>query len=85
MNPSTSASYSRKFLARRWIVACAAAVGFLGAARGAEVDLTPISTADGLYTQVTVAGQTAWQNTGTSRYLYGQRPNSLVFTVGQTH
>jgi autotransporter-associated beta strand protein len=48
------------------------------------VDLTPISGGDGVYTQVTVAGQTAWQNTGTSRYLYARRPNSFAFTVGQT-
>ncbi len=68
----------------RWIAACAVAVGFLGATRSAEVDLTPVSTADGLYTQVTVAGQPVWQNTGTANFLYGRRPNSFSFTVGQT-
>ncbi|MGL5017953.1 MAG: hypothetical protein ACRDBP_07460, partial [Luteolibacter sp.] len=56
----------------------------VSAAHAAEVDLTPIPGGDGSYTQVTVAGQTAWQNSGTSRYLYGRRPDSFSFTVGQT-
>jgi autotransporter-associated beta strand protein len=55
----------------------------VAAVDGAEVDLTPISTTDGLYTQVTVAGQPAWQNTGTSRHLYARRPDSFGFTAGQ--
>ncbi len=50
----------------------------------AEVDLTPLSLADGQFTEVTVAGRTAWQNTGTSRYLYVRRPDSFDFTPGQT-
>ena len=56
----------------RWrgLVGCALAIGLVGPALAAEVDLTPVSTTDGAYTQVTVAGQTAWQNTGTSRYLH---------------
>lgn len=57
---------------------------FLGSAMAAEVDLTPVSTTDGLYSVVTVAGQTAWQNTGPdSWYLYARRPNSFSFTAGQ--
>jgi autotransporter-associated beta strand protein len=85
MKASTQASVSLSSPLLKWIVACAAAViGFFGSARGAEVDITPNSTADGAYTQVTVGGQTAWQNTGTSRYLYGRRPNSFAFTPGQT-
>jgi autotransporter-associated beta strand protein len=63
---------------------CLAACALVSAAHGAEVDLTPVSTTDGPYTQVTVAGQTAWQNTGTSRYLYSRRPDSFAFTAGQT-
>ena len=88
MNPSPAELISRKLPARnsgwRCFVGCAVASWFLSSALGAEVDLTPISTADGLYTQVTVAGQPVWQNTGTARYLYGRRPNSFAFTVGQT-
>jgi autotransporter-associated beta strand protein len=85
MKASTYASVSQASPMRRWLIACgAAAIGFLGAARGAEVDITPNSTTDGAYTQVSVAGQTAWQNTGTSRYLYARRPNSFAFTPGQT-
>lgn len=69
----------------RWrgLVSCALAVGLVGPALAVEVDLTPVSTTDGAYTQVTVAGQAAWQNTGTSRYLYGRRPDSFAFTAGQ--
>ena len=62
---------------------CLAACAVVSAAHGTEVDLTPVSTTDGTYTQVTVAGQTAWQNTGTSRYIYGRRPDSFAFTAGQ--
>jgi autotransporter-associated beta strand protein len=50
----------------------------------AEVDLAPVSTADGQFTQVTVAGESVWQNTGTSGYLYFRRPTSFAFTPGQT-
>jgi autotransporter-associated beta strand protein len=88
MGPFAAELTSRKFPARkpgwRCLVGCAAASWLFGSALGAEVDITPISTADGIYSQVAVGGQTAWQNTGTSRYLYGRRPNSFAFTAGQT-
>lgn len=84
MKAAMIASDSRQSPVGSWIAACALALGLLGMARGTEVDLTPISTADGLYTQVTVAGQPAWQNTGSSNYFYSRRPASFPFTVGQT-
>jgi autotransporter-associated beta strand protein len=61
-------------------------IGFAFAvlAAGAEVDLTPVTSADGEFTQVTVAGEQAWQNTGTSGYLYARRPDSFGFAAGQT-
>ncbi len=52
--------------------------------RAASVDLTPLSTSDGIYTQTTVAGQLVWQNTGTNGFLYCRRPNNFAFTAGQT-
>jgi hypothetical protein len=55
-----------------------------GAATGAEVDLIPVSAGDGIYTQVSVGGGQAWQNTGTARYLYCPRPDSFAFSAGQT-
>jgi hypothetical protein len=58
-------------------------IGCLVPAHGASVDLIPISGGDGAYSQVTVAGQPVWQNTGTANYLYCQRPASFSFTVGQ--
>ena len=59
----------------------------LGIAKGAETDLLPTapSVGDGQFTQLTVAGQPVWQNTGTSSYLYFKRPtNAFAFTAGQT-
>lgn len=50
----------------------------------ASVDLTPLSTSDGICTQTTVAGQPVWQNTGGSGFLYCRRPNSFAYTQGQT-
>jgi hypothetical protein len=41
-------------------------------------------TADGQFTEVTVGGEQAWQNTGTSGYLYARRPDSFSFAAGQT-
>ena len=55
-----------------------------GPAVAASIDITPVSTADGVFAQVTAAEQQAWQNTGTSRYLYCRRPDSFAFTAGQT-
>jgi autotransporter-associated beta strand protein len=63
---------------------CVLSAFLLASASAAEVDITPIAAADGAFSQVTVGGGTAWQNTDTSRYLYGRRPNSFVFTAGQT-
>ncbi len=71
-------------LAWRLLAACVVVSSCLGSLLGVEVDLTPVSTADGLYTLATVAGQPVWQNTGAANYLYGRRPNSFNFTVGQT-
>ncbi len=88
MNLSIAEPVSRKFpvsgVLWRGFVGCAVVSWLLGSALGAEVDITPTATSDGAYSQVTVGGQTAWQNTGTSRYLYGRRPNSFTFTLGQT-
>ena len=63
---------------------CCIAYGCLGHVHAVEMDVTPVSAADGIHTQVTVAGRPVWQNTGSSSYLYGRRPNSFSFTSGQT-
>jgi hypothetical protein len=65
---------------RHYLAACAV----LSPVHGAEADLTPVSAGDGAYTEVTVAGQQAWQNTGTARFLYCPRPDSFTFTAGDT-
>jgi hypothetical protein len=57
---------------------CLAACAVLFPVHGAEVDLTPVSAGDGAYTEVTVAGQQAWQNTDTERFLYCPRPDSFA-------
>ncbi|GEM_PF-801135 len=54
-----------------------------GSYRPQSTDLTPISTADGAFATIAVAGLTAWQNTGSSSYLYCRRPTSFAFTPGQ--
>ncbi|MES2920869.1 MAG: glycoside hydrolase family 71/99-like protein [Verrucomicrobiota bacterium] len=51
---------------------------------GASADLVPLSVSDGICAQTTVAGQSVWQNTGNSSFLYFRRPNNFAFTVGQT-
>lgn len=96
MELPTTAFCPRKSPVRNWrprarsllwrcLAVCVLTIGCLGAARGTSVDLTPVSTTDGLYAVVTVAGQTAWQNTGpASYYLYARRPNSFSFSAGQT-
>jgi autotransporter-associated beta strand protein len=59
----------------------------LGIARAAEANLLPTapSIGDGQFTQLSVAGEQVWQNTGTSTYLYFKRPtNAFAFTAGQT-
>ena len=48
------------------------------------MELTPTSQGDGSYGAVMVAGESAWQNTGASRYLYCKRPDSFSFSPGQT-
>jgi autotransporter-associated beta strand protein len=65
---------------------CVAACAVVSAALAAEVDLTPTATspADGQFSQVTLAGQPLWQNTGTASFLYFKRPTSLAFSPGQT-
>jgi hypothetical protein len=52
----------------------------------AEVGLvpTPSPPADGQFTQVTLAGEPVWQNTGSASFLYFKRPTSFVYTPGQT-
>ena len=84
MNRSTNEFYFQASSWKNRLQRCLAACAVVSAVHGAEVDLTPIPAGDGSYTQVTVAGQTAWQNTGASRYLYARRPDSFAFTAGQT-
>jgi len=73
-------------LSFRLMLALALSLG-LSIARAAEADLLPTAPTigDGQFTQLSVAGQQVWQNTGTSTYLYFKRPtNAFAFTAGQT-
>ena len=65
---------------------CLAACAVVSAAHAAEVDLLPTTPppTDGQFTQVTLAGEPVWQNTGTASFLYFKRPTSFAFTAGQT-
>ncbi|RYD71027.1 MAG: hypothetical protein EOP84_25635, partial [Verrucomicrobiaceae bacterium] len=56
----------------------------VGFSRAASVDLTPLSTSDGIWTQATVGGQSVWQNPAGSGFLYCRRPTSFAYTQGQT-
>jgi hypothetical protein len=51
---------ARLSLIWRCLLGCALLIGCLLPARGASVDLIPISGGDGTYAQVTVAGQPVW-------------------------
>jgi hypothetical protein len=73
----------------RWqnhLRACLAACAVVSAIHCAEVDLvpTPSPPADGQFTQVTLAGEPVWQNTGSASFLYFKRPTPFAFTPGQT-
>jgi autotransporter-associated beta strand protein len=73
-------------LSLRLMLVLALSLG-LSIARAAEADLLPTAPTigDGQFTQLSVAGQQVWQNTGTSTYLYFKRPtNAFAFTAGQT-
>ncbi|MEI8038079.1 MAG: glycoside hydrolase family 71/99-like protein [Verrucomicrobiota bacterium] len=82
LDPRTRPPRCRK----RWSCRLALVAGWFGVslATGAAVDLTPLPAVDGMFHTATVAGQSVWQNSGTSNYLYFQRPASLAVTPGQT-
>ncbi|MGI8604559.1 MAG: hypothetical protein ACR2OZ_16425 [Verrucomicrobiales bacterium] len=64
------------------IVAASAVITSLASA--ASADLNPLSGADGVVAPVAVGGASVWQNTGSSLYMYFQRPSSFSIQKGQT-
>ncbi|MGI8601520.1 MAG: PA14 domain-containing protein [Verrucomicrobiales bacterium] len=57
---------------------------FGSVASAASADLNPLSGADGVVARVNAGGALVWQNTGSSLYMYFQRPSSFPLIKGQT-
>jgi hypothetical protein len=74
---------STRFLVKLAFALLASWIG-ISHASGVSVDLVPLSVADGISTQTTVAGEPVWQNTGNSSFLYFRRPDTFAFAPGQT-
>src|SRR4051812_21248493 len=46
------------------------------------VSLNPLSCCDGTFVTTNAGGQTVWQNTGSSAYMYFDVPGTFTFTSG---
>src|SRR6185369_10957764 len=46
------------------------------------VSLTPLSCCDGTFVTTNAGGQSVWQNTGSSAYMYFDVPGTFTFTSG---